>query len=62
MKLIFLFLATISILGVSCERHEFEGPNGTKQLHKPHGGGHGAEDHHGEEHASDKKDAHKAEH
>jgi hypothetical protein len=38
MKLFSLLLVAVALMGVSCERHEFDGPNGTKQLHKPHGG------------------------
>lgn len=33
-------LTILALLGgcfISCERHEFEGPNGTKQLNQPHG-------------------------
>jgi hypothetical protein len=37
MKVFSLLLVTVTLLGVSCERHEFEGPDGTKQLHEPHG-------------------------
>lgn len=67
MKAFSVLVAAVSLLGVSCERHEFDGPNGTKQLHEHHGsGGHG----HGEaghgDHAEEaghggheeKKDAH----
>ena len=42
-----LILVVTCLVGISCERHEFEGPNGTKQLHK-HGSGHA--DKHAEEH------------
>ncbi|MCX6868468.1 MAG: hypothetical protein NTV46_20130, partial [Verrucomicrobia bacterium] len=34
MKLILLWIWVVAVAGVSCERHEFEGPNGTKQLHE----------------------------
>ena len=27
-----LLLMAVAMAGVSCERHEFEGPNGTRQL------------------------------
>jgi hypothetical protein len=37
MKLFSLLLVAVALAGVSCERHEFEGPDGTKQLHEPHG-------------------------
>jgi hypothetical protein len=43
MKPLSLLLLAVSLLGVSCERHEFDGPNGTKQLHEHHGHG---DDHH----------------
>jgi len=36
MKLFSLFFAAVSLFAVSCERHEFDGPNGTKQLHEHH--------------------------
>jgi len=52
MKFYFLpILVLTCVLGFSCERHEFEGPNGTKQLHK-HGAGHSDEhaEKHGEAH------------
>jgi len=45
MKLISLVLVAVAMSGVSCERHQFEGPNGTKQLHE-HAASHGeAADH-----------------
>jgi hypothetical protein len=37
MKFFSILVAAVSLVGVSCERHEFEGPNGTKQLNEPHG-------------------------
>lgn len=37
MKFFPLLLVAVSFFGVSCERHEFEGPDGTKQLHQKHG-------------------------
>ncbi len=37
MKFFSILVAIVSLVGVSCERHEFEGPNGTKQLNEPHG-------------------------
>ena len=40
MKLVLLMLVVVAVAGVSCERHEFEGPDGTKQLHE-HAAGHG---------------------
>ncbi|MCX6846655.1 MAG: hypothetical protein NTU84_08885 [Verrucomicrobia bacterium] len=51
----FLILVVTCLVGISCERHEFEGPNGTKQLHK-HGSGHS--DEHADSHAEDHKAAH----
>ncbi|RYD21387.1 MAG: hypothetical protein EOP88_11570 [Verrucomicrobiaceae bacterium] len=47
MKSLSILLVAISVFAVSCERHEFEGPDGTKQLHEHHGAGHG--DSHGDE-------------
>lgn len=37
MKLFSLLLLAVALMGVSCERHEFDGPEGTKRLHKSHG-------------------------
>lgn len=37
MKPFSILLVAASLFAVSCERHEFEGPNGTKQLNQPHG-------------------------
>ena len=50
-----LILVVACFVGISCERHEFEGPNGTKQLHK-HGSGHS--DAHAEDHGGEHKGAH----
>jgi hypothetical protein len=36
MKRFTLLFVAAALTGVSCERHEFEGPNGTKQLHEAH--------------------------
>ncbi len=36
MKPIFLLLPLVFLLGVSCERHEFHGPDGTARLHQEH--------------------------
>ena len=41
MKAFTLLLLAVSVFAVSCERHDFEGPEGTKQLHIHHGAGHG---------------------
>ncbi|MEO5913423.1 MAG: hypothetical protein ABIS50_04265 [Luteolibacter sp.] len=48
MKLFSILLVAVSLFfGVSCERHEFDGPNGTKQLHEHHaaGGEHAGTEH-----------------
>lgn len=42
MKAFCLLLLVVSGFSVSCERHEFDGPDGTRQLHEPHGA-HGAD-------------------
>ena len=47
MKFISLLLVAVAMSGVSCERHEFEGPNGTKHLHE-HAASHGEAPEHGE--------------
>lgn len=50
-----LALSAFSLLAlISCDRHEWEGEDGTSQLFLPHGGDHG--DHH-DDHG--KKDDHK---
>jgi hypothetical protein len=56
-------LAGLSLFTISCERHEFEGPDGTKQFHEHHGAAHKehTDDHadHGKEHeAHSEKAAH----
>jgi hypothetical protein len=38
MKSFSLLLAVGSMMVISCERHEFEGPDGTKQLSESHHG------------------------
>jgi hypothetical protein len=40
MKSFSIMLAGLSLFAVSCERHDFEGPDGTKQLHEHHGAAH----------------------
>jgi hypothetical protein len=40
MKSFSILLVTISLFAVSCERHEFEGPQGTKQLNENHAAAH----------------------
>ncbi|MGL4401178.1 MAG: hypothetical protein ACRCXD_15005 [Luteolibacter sp.] len=43
MKFFPFLLMAVSLVAVSCERHDFEGPDGTKQLNQPHGAAaHGA--------------------
>ncbi len=37
MKSFSILLLAASLLAVSCERHDFEGPDGTKQLNEHHG-------------------------
>ena len=44
MKLFSILVVAVAMSGVSCERHSFEGPNGTKQLHE-HEASHGQPDH-----------------
>jgi hypothetical protein len=45
MKLLCVLVVAVAMAGISCERHSFEGPNGTKQLHE-HAAVHGeAADH-----------------
>jgi hypothetical protein len=63
MKLFSLLVLAVAFAGVSCERHEFEGPNGTKQLHEhssTHGtaANHGDQADHGAEKAQEEKPAH----
>ncbi len=37
MKFLLLTLASACACSISCERHEFEGKDGTKQLQESHG-------------------------
>jgi hypothetical protein len=37
MKSFSILLVAVSLFAVSCERHDFEGPDGTKQLNEHHG-------------------------
>jgi hypothetical protein len=46
MKFLPMLLAAASLFAVSCERHEFEGEHGTKQLHSGHGSHSGDQDKH----------------
>ena len=39
MKLFSFILVAVSLSAISCERHEFEGPNGTRKLHEHHSEG-----------------------
>lgn len=57
MKLFSLLIMAVALLGVSCERHEFEGPDGTKQLHEKHGAP-GAHSAHGDAAGSHEKASH----
>lgn len=60
MKFFPFLLVAVSLVAVSCERHDFEGPDGTKQLNQPHGaaahGAHGDSEDHSEH--PEKKAAH----
>jgi hypothetical protein len=59
MKIFSILLVAVSVSAVSCERHEFEGPNGTKQLNEPHGAAaHGAAAGHEEHPAAAGETAH----
>ena len=57
MKLFSLLLVAVSFAGVSCERHEFDGPNGTRQLHEHHVPAGSNEGHVGPDHAEEQADA-----
>jgi len=49
MKLFSLLIVAGALAGISCERHEFDGPNGTKQLHEhEHAASHADAADHGE--------------
>lgn len=48
MKLPVLLIVTAAMIGVSCERHEFDGEYGTRQLHEHHG--HDDHGEHGDDH------------
>jgi hypothetical protein len=37
MKSLSVLAAFVTLFAISCERHEFDGPNGTRQLHEGHG-------------------------
>jgi len=58
MKRISLLVAAFAIFGVSCERHEFDGPDGTKQLHEHHGKSDKHGDHEAEPEHDEKKPSH----
>ena len=34
MKIFCLLLVVVAVSGVSCERHSFDGPDGTRHLHE----------------------------
>jgi hypothetical protein len=51
MKVFFLLVPVFALFGISCERHEFDGEDGTKRLHEHHG----SHDAHGDD---AEKDAH----
>ena len=52
MKRLALLTVMIGFALGACESHDFEGPNGTKQLHEHHGA-HDDHGDHGEEHHED---------
>jgi hypothetical protein len=66
MKLFSILLVVVCGFAVSCERHDFEGPNGTKQLNEHHAaGGEPTASEHGaaaSEHAKPAEPVEKAEH
>jgi hypothetical protein len=37
MKFLSILIMAVAVCAISCERHEFEGPDGTRQLHEKHG-------------------------
>lgn len=45
MKLFSLLLVAVAAGAVSCERHEFDGPDGTRQFHEHHKAGDSHADH-----------------
>jgi len=45
MKLFSMLIVAVSVFAVSCEKHQFDGPNGTKQLNVDHGAGAANDDH-----------------
>ena len=61
MKFLTIPLVAVFLVGVSCERHDFEGPDGTKQLNMKHGGAHDTAGH-GDHAAEPAGDAAKKEH
>lgn len=60
MKSFSILLAALSLVSISCERHDFEGPDGTKQLHQHHSAG--SHDEHAEAGAEHSDHSKKAEH
>lgn len=45
MKLFSMLIVVVSMFAVSCEKHQFDGPDGTKQLNEEHGAGAAHDDH-----------------
>jgi hypothetical protein len=58
MKIFSMLLVAVSVFAVSCERHSFEGPDGTKQLHNHHSAGDHGDDAHAEDAKHGEKSAH----
>jgi hypothetical protein len=42
MKFLPMLLMAASVFAASCERHEFDGEHGTRQINEPHGKPHSA--------------------
>lgn len=60
MKFLLLTLAAACAASISCERHEFEGKDGTRQLQESHGSHHAGHDSNeatSADHAKTKSDA-----
>jgi len=62
MKRVSMLLAAIAFALGACERHEFEGPDGTRRLSEPHESASHAKSKAVEEHAKDAEKQDKAEH
>jgi len=52
MKFLPMLLMAASVFAVSCERHDFDGEHGTRQINEPHGA-HAAGHEAGGEHAAE---------